>query len=80
MSVNAISSTGGGLGGGLQELSGFVDPRIQIGAGVSDPSLYTLIFSTGIGNSPVPVPAAFYLLGSALSGLALARRRRVKRK
>lgn len=76
LSVNAVSGSGAGLGGGFQQTSALVDPMFQIGPGVPDPQIYSLVFSNGIGNSqvPVPIPAAIWLFISALGGLARARR------
>jgi hypothetical protein len=51
----------------------FVDPVFSIGAGF-DPSLYTFGLSAGIGNQPVPEPAAGALLALGLAVLAWRRR------
>lgn len=63
-----------------------IDPYIEIDPSTPDASLYTLIFSPGIGNSPlsgmaVPEPATWLLalLGFAIAG-EIARAKRGKAK
>ena len=69
----------GNVSGGYFTASLFLDPVFTIAA--SDPSLYSLQFSSGIGNSPaaVPLPAAFPLFASGLGATGLFLRRRRKR-
>jgi hypothetical protein len=66
------------LDGSRADAHAFVDPVFSFGPDV-DPLVYSLTFSTGIGNAPVsaavPEPASFALFGAALLCLALLRRR-----
>ncbi|MBC7942626.1 MAG: PEP-CTERM sorting domain-containing protein [Chitinophagaceae bacterium] len=60
--------------GSSAQASSFVDPLFRTGAGV-DGDLYDFVFSAGIGNQPVPEPAAVLLTGLGLGMLALRMRR-----
>lgn len=51
--------------------SAFIDPVFTFGPGVGPE--YSFHFSDGIGNSPIPLPGALFLMGSALAGLTRAR-------
>jgi hypothetical protein len=52
--------------------SAFIDPYFRFGSGV-DTSLYQFIFSSGIGNAPVPEPASYGLMALGLALLAARR-------
>jgi hypothetical protein len=67
-----------GAGGGTASASGSVDPYFQIDPSTPDASNYSLVFSAGIGNSPLPVPlpASAWLMLSAPGGLAMLGRKR----
>jgi hypothetical protein len=58
-----------------------VDPYFAIDPSTPDAAGYTLAFSSGIGNAPIPtpLPAAAWLLLSGLGGMIVLARRRVAR-
>jgi len=78
----AIATNGGaateGAVGGVASASGFVDPYFVIDPSTPDAAGYTLTFSEGIGNSPIPtpLPASAWLLLSGLGGLVVLGRKR----
>jgi hypothetical protein len=77
LSSNLSSNVFGNSGGGTETLSTFVDPQFNVAA--TDPSLYTLEFSAGIGNSAggaVPEPSTWALMLLGFAGIAWAARRR----
>jgi hypothetical protein len=60
--------------------SAYLDPRFYIAPNFADADLYTITLSPGIGNemvsvNPVPEPASYGVVASALAIAALVRRR-----
>jgi hypothetical protein len=67
------------VGQGTASTSISVDPYFQIDPSTPDAAAYTLSFSSGIGNAPIPtpLPAAAWLLLSGLGGLVVLGRKRL---
>jgi hypothetical protein len=78
MSVSGIIDV---VGQGTASTSISVDPYFAIDPSTPDAAGYTLAFSSGIGNAPIPtpLPAAAWLLLSGLGGMIVLARRRVAR-
>ena len=77
---NALSVSGA-LGGGSMTVSALVDPTFHISFTATNPSLYSVVLSDGIGNStvaaiPEPGTCALMLVGLGGLGGAVRRRRR----
>jgi hypothetical protein len=67
--------------GGAASALASLDPYFQIDPSTPDAAAYSLVFSTGIGNSPAPVPlsASGWLLLSGLGGMLIITRHRSAR-
>ena len=74
--IGAIASAGGPSGHGQAS----IDPYITIDPSTPNASLYTLVFSPGIGNGPpsapaVPEPSTWAMILLGFAGLAFAGRK-----
>jgi len=69
----------GGLGGGTLSTSASIDPTLLISSSTANSNLYSVVLSSGIGNTnPVPEPSSWALSMIGITLVALAVRRRTK--
>ncbi len=75
MFATISATSGGSLGGSTESATAFVDPTFTVAA--SNPSQYTLVLSSGVGNSSaqIPEPPTLALFSGALLSVGAVRRR-----
>lgn len=67
------------LGGGSMSASASIDPTFQIGTGVSNPSLYSIELSPGVGNvAAIPEPSTYAMMLAGLAMMGVFARRQSK--